>query len=94
MRIWMLLPLLVVAAFAAPAQAEGPRLGSLEFEPCTLAAELQAGGIELVGRTEAEVSAELGRRIVEEGPPDVMFGAPTHPRTQQFLKRITEARRL
>ena len=32
-----------------------------------VAAELQAGDIELVGRTEAQVSAELGRRLRAEG---------------------------
>jgi polar amino acid transport system ATP-binding protein len=32
--------------------------------------------------------------IVEEGPPDRIFGAPEHPRTQQFLQRILEAGRL
>jgi Xaa-Pro aminopeptidase len=38
-----------------------------------IAAELQAGEIELVGRTEAEVSAELGRRILAEGHHRVNF---------------------
>lgn len=38
-----------------------------------IAAELQAGQIELVGRTEAEVSAELGRRILAEGHHRVNF---------------------
>lgn len=33
----------------------------------TIAAELQSGTIALVGRTEAEISAELGRRILETG---------------------------
>ena len=32
-----------------------------------IAAELQAGAVSLIGRTEAEVSAELSRRIVAEG---------------------------
>ncbi|QGG95871.1 M24 family metallopeptidase [Actinomarinicola tropica] len=32
-----------------------------------IAAELQSGGIPLIGRTEADVSAELSRRIVAEG---------------------------
>ena len=32
-----------------------------------IAADLQAGAIPLVGRTEADVSADLGRRIVAEG---------------------------
>jgi polar amino acid transport system ATP-binding protein len=33
-------------------------------------------------------------RILEEGPPDAIFGAPREARTQQFLRRITEAGRL
>ena len=39
----------------------------------TIAGELQRGEIPLVGRTEAEVSAHLGRRIVEEGHQKVNF---------------------
>jgi Xaa-Pro aminopeptidase len=38
-----------------------------------IAAELQAGRIPLVGRTEAEVSADLGRRILAEGHQRVNF---------------------
>jgi Xaa-Pro aminopeptidase len=38
-----------------------------------VAAALQAGEIPLVGRTEAEVSAELGRRILAEGHAKVNF---------------------
>lgn len=38
-----------------------------------IAAELQRGEIELIGRTEAEVSAELGRRIVDRGHHRVNF---------------------
>jgi len=38
-----------------------------------IATELQAGGIPLVGRTEAEVSADLGRRILAEGHHRVNF---------------------
>ncbi len=38
-----------------------------------IAAELQRGEIELVGRTEAQVSAELGRRILAEGHHRVNF---------------------
>lgn len=38
-----------------------------------IAAELQAGAIPLVGRSEAEVSADLGRRIVEAGHHRVNF---------------------
>lgn len=33
-------------------------------------------------------------RIVEEGPPGTVLGSPQQPRTQQFLRRITEAGRL
>jgi polar amino acid transport system ATP-binding protein len=32
--------------------------------------------------------------ILEQGPPEEIFGAPTEPRTQQFLQRIVEAGRL
>ena len=32
--------------------------------------------------------------ILEEGPPEQLFGSPRQPRTQQFLQRITEAGRL
>ncbi len=38
-----------------------------------IAADLQAGAIALVGRTEAEVSADLGRRILAEGHRRVNF---------------------
>ena len=38
-----------------------------------IARRLQAGEIELVGRTEAEVSAELGRQIIAEGHQRVNF---------------------
>jgi polar amino acid transport system ATP-binding protein len=32
--------------------------------------------------------------ILEQGPPELIFGAPTEPRTQAFLHRIVEAGRL
>jgi polar amino acid transport system ATP-binding protein len=35
-----------------------------------------------------------GGRILEEGAPAEIFGAPREPRTQQFLQRIVEAGRL
>jgi Xaa-Pro aminopeptidase len=38
-----------------------------------VAAQLQAGEIPLLGRTEAEVSADLGRRLVDEGHQRVNF---------------------
>jgi polar amino acid transport system ATP-binding protein len=33
-------------------------------------------------------------QILESGPPEQLFDAPAHPRTRQFLQRITEAGRL
>jgi polar amino acid transport system ATP-binding protein len=33
-------------------------------------------------------------RILEEGPPEEIFSSPREPRTQRFLQRIVEARRL
>jgi len=33
-------------------------------------------------------------RILEDGPPNRIFDAPTEPRTQQFLQRVVKARRL
>jgi polar amino acid transport system ATP-binding protein len=33
-------------------------------------------------------------RILEEGPPEVIFGAPSEPRTQAFLQRVIAAGRL
>jgi len=35
-----------------------------------------------------------GGVILEEGPPERIFGAPQEPRTQQFLQRIVQAGRL
>lgn len=35
-----------------------------------------------------------GGTIVEQGPPSQIFDAPTHPDTQHFLRRVTEAKRL
>jgi polar amino acid transport system ATP-binding protein len=32
--------------------------------------------------------------IIESGKPEVMFSAPTHPRTRQFLQRIVDAGRM
>jgi polar amino acid transport system ATP-binding protein len=32
--------------------------------------------------------------ILEQGPPEHIFSAPTEPRTQQFLERIIAAGRL
>jgi polar amino acid transport system ATP-binding protein len=35
-----------------------------------------------------------GGAILEQGPPDEIFTSPREPRTQQFLQRIVEAKRL
>ncbi|MDX6514052.1 MAG: polar amino acid transport system ATP-binding protein [Gaiellaceae bacterium] len=35
-----------------------------------------------------------GGEILEQGPPERIFAAPEHPRTQQFLERIIQAGRL
>jgi Xaa-Pro aminopeptidase len=53
------------------AEVEALRRAALAVD--AIAAELQGGAIPLVGRTEAEVSADLGRRIVEAGHQHVNF---------------------
>jgi polar amino acid transport system ATP-binding protein len=35
-----------------------------------------------------------GGRVLEQGPPEQVFGAPREPRTRQFLARIVAAGRL
>jgi polar amino acid transport system ATP-binding protein len=35
-----------------------------------------------------------GGRVLEQGPPAQIFGAPQEPRTRQFLARIVAAGRL
>jgi Xaa-Pro aminopeptidase len=61
-----------------------------------VAAALQAGDIPLVGRTEADVSAELGRRLVAEGHARVNFAivgsgpnaaSPHHEPGQRVIER-------
>ena len=54
-------------------QAEVDALGAAGAAVDRIAAELQAGRIPLVGRTEAEVSADLSARIVAEGHEKVNF---------------------
>ncbi len=79
-----LLPQLPGAVFSRAVDVVGPlRMAKDEAEIDALAAagaavdriagELQRGEIPLVGRTEAEVSAHLGRRIIEEGHDKVNF---------------------
>jgi D-alanyl-D-alanine dipeptidase len=54
-------------------QAEIDALAAAADAVDRIAGELQRGEIPLVGRTEAEVSAHLGRRIIEEGHDKVNF---------------------
>ena len=54
-------------------QAEIDALAAAGAAVDLIAGELQRGEIPLVGRTEAEVSAHLGRRIIEEGHQRVNF---------------------
>ena len=54
-------------------QAELDALAAAGAAVDKIAGELQRGEIPLVGRTEAEVSAHLGRRIIEEGAQKVNF---------------------
>jgi Xaa-Pro aminopeptidase len=61
-----------------------------------IAGDLQAGTIPLVGRTEADVSADLGRRIVDEGHQHVNFAivaagenaaSPHHEAADRVIRR-------
>ncbi len=54
-------------------QAEIDALAAAGAAVDMIAGELQRGEIPLVGRTEAEVSTHLGRRIIEEGHQKVNF---------------------
>ncbi len=54
-------------------QAEIDALAAAGAAVDLIAGELQRGEIPLVGRTEADVSAHLGRRIIEEGHQRVNF---------------------
>jgi polar amino acid transport system ATP-binding protein len=65
--------------------------------------ELAAGGMTmLIATHEMAFAREIASRvcfldggvILEQGPPEQIFGAPTEPRTQQFLQRIIAAGRL
>ena len=65
--------------------------------------ELAESGMTMVIAThEMAFAREIANRVcfldagvvLEEGPPDEIFSAPTNPRTQQFLQRIIEAGRL
>ena len=65
--------------------------------------ELAAGGMTMVIAThEMGFARDIATRvcfldggvILEQGPPEEMFGSPRERRTQQFLQRIVNARRL
>jgi polar amino acid transport system ATP-binding protein len=65
--------------------------------------ELAAGGMTMVIAThEMSFARDIADRvcfldagvILEEGPPEQIFSAPREERTQQFLQRIIDARRL
>jgi polar amino acid transport system ATP-binding protein len=65
--------------------------------------ELAAGGMTMVIAThEMGFARDIATRvcflddgvILEQGPPEQMFGSPREPRTQQFLERIVSAHRL
>jgi polar amino acid transport system ATP-binding protein len=65
--------------------------------------ELAEGGMTMVLAThEMSFARDIANRvcfhddgrILEEGPPEAMFSAPQEERTQQFLQRVIEARRL
>jgi polar amino acid transport system ATP-binding protein len=65
--------------------------------------ELADGGMTmLIATHEMSFACDTAKRvcfldagaILEEGPPDQIFSAPSQPRTQQFLQRIIEAGRL
>jgi polar amino acid transport system ATP-binding protein len=65
--------------------------------------ELAAGGMTMVIAThEMGFARDIATRvcflddgvILEQGPPEQMFGSPREPRTQQFLQRIMSAHRL
>jgi len=65
--------------------------------------ELAEGGMTMVIAThEMGFARDIATRvcfldagvILEEGTPEQIFSTPREPRTQQFLQRIVEARRL
>ena len=75
----------------------------LVAEVLAVIGELAAGGMTMVLAThEMSFARDIADRvcfldagtIIEEGPPQQIFTAPREPRTQQFLQRIIEAKRL
>jgi polar amino acid transport system ATP-binding protein len=75
----------------------------LVAEVLDVISELAAGGMTMVIAThEMGFAREIATRvcfldggvILEQGPPEQIFGSPRQPRTQQFLQRIMNAHRL
>ncbi len=75
----------------------------LVAEVLALIRELAGGGMTMVIAThEMSFARDIANRvcfldggvILEQGPPDLIFRAPSQPRTRQFLERIIEAGRL
>jgi polar amino acid transport system ATP-binding protein len=75
----------------------------LVAEVLNVVRELAAGGMTMVIATHEmgfarDVANRVcfldGGRILEEGPPAAIFGAPTEARTRQFLQRVMEAGRM
>ena len=65
--------------------------------------DLKAGGMTMVFAThEMAFAREISDRVcflhrgqvLEEGPPEQIFGAPAEPRTREFLQRVIDAGRL
>ncbi len=65
--------------------------------------ELAAGGMTMIIATHEmgfarDIADQVcfldGGRILEQGPPEEIFTSPREERTQQFLQRIIEAKRL
>jgi polar amino acid transport system ATP-binding protein len=75
----------------------------LVWEVLALVRELAESGMTMILATHEmgfarEVSSKVcfldGGRILEEGPPDQIFGDPREVRTRQFLSRVFEAEKL
>ena len=75
----------------------------LVAEVLSVIGELAAGGMTMIIAThEMSFARDIADqvcflddgRILEQGPPEDMFTSPREPRTQQFLQRIIEAKRL
>jgi polar amino acid transport system ATP-binding protein len=75
----------------------------LVAEVLNVVRELAAGGMTMLLATHEmgfarDIASRVcfldGGQILEQGPPDQLFGNPQEPRTRQFLTRIIEAGRL